>query len=54
MNTYKIMLIGDGGVGKDTYARKLQGFNFEKKYLPTMGVEVLPTKFNTNYGEYKL
>lgn len=35
-----ILLLGDGGVGKTSLLRRIIGDNFEKKYLPTMGMDV--------------
>lgn len=40
---HKIVLIGDGGVGKTTFVRSFRS-DFEKKYLPTIGAEVIPLK----------
>jgi len=40
--TYKIVLIGDGGVGKSAYVKRLLTGEFEKRYLATLGVEVTP------------
>lgn len=39
----KIVLVGDGGVGKSTFTRRLI-FNsdFDCKYIPTIGFEVYP------------
>jgi GTP-binding nuclear protein Ran len=48
---YKVVLIGDGGVGKTSYLKRLLNGEFEKRYLATLGVEVTPIKFNTNNGE---
>jgi GTP-binding nuclear protein Ran len=39
MNNYKLILVGDGGIGKTTYVKRLLGLDFEKKYVPTLGVE---------------
>lgn len=47
---YKIALIGDGGVGKTTYVKRMLTGEFEKKYVATLGVEVHPLRFRTNYG----
>lgn len=47
---YKIVVIGDGAVGKTTYVKRMFTGEFEKKYVATLGVEVHPLKFNTNYG----
>lgn len=46
MNTYKLVLIGDGGVGKSTYLKKLIYRKFEQKYVATLGVEVHPFMFD--------
>lgn len=43
----KIVIVGDGGVGKSTYVKKLLNGNFEKRYSATLGVEVYPL---TIYG----
>lgn len=48
--TFKLILIGDGGVGKTTFVKRHISGEFEKKYVPTLGVEVRPLRFNTNYG----
>ena len=48
--TWKLILIGDGGVGKTTFVKRHISGEFEKKYVPTLGVDVRPLRFNTNYG----
>jgi len=48
---FKIVLVGDGGVGKTTYVKRIRSGMFERKYLPTMGVDVQPLTFETNYGK---
>ena len=48
---FKLLLVGDGGVGKTTLVKRHRTGEFEKKYIPTLGVEVHPLKFNTNGGE---
>ena len=53
MYTFKIVLVGDGGVGKTTYIRRHKTGEFEKKYVATLGVEVHPLDFNTNYGNVR-
>lgn len=50
MNNKKIVLIGNGGVGKTTWVKSIYG-NFDESYKPTLGVEVHPitygdTRFN--------
>lgn len=50
---FKLVLVGDGGVGKTTLVRRHLTGEFEKKYLPTLGVEVHPLFFQTNFGPLK-
>jgi len=49
--TWKLLLVGDGGVGKTTFVKRHRTGEFEKRYIATMGVEVHPLNFYTNYGE---
>lgn len=46
----KLVLVGDGGVGKTTFIRRHQTGEFEKKYVPTLGVQVSQLSFNTTRG----
>lgn len=48
---YKVVLVGDGGVGKSTYIKRHLTGEFEKEYIPTLGVDVTPLMFKTNYGD---
>lgn len=48
--TFKLILVGDGGVGKTTFVKRHISGEFEKKYVPTLGVDVRPLRFTTNYG----
>ena len=50
MNTFKITLLGDEGVGKTTLVNRHLTGQFDKKYIATVGVDVHPLRFNTNYG----
>lgn len=47
---FKLILVGDGGVGKTTFVKRHMTGEFEKKYVATMGVEVHPLCFYTNVG----
>lgn len=47
---FKLILVGDGGVGKTTFVKRHITGEFEKKYVATLGVQVYPLKFYTNMG----
>lgn len=47
---FKLILVGDGGVGKTTFVKRHVTGEFEKKYVATLGVEVYPLRFDTNMG----
>ena len=46
----KMILMGDGGVGKTTFVKRHVTGEFEKKYVATVGVAVHPLRFHTNRG----
>ena len=50
---FKLILIGDGGVGKTTFVKRHLTGEFEKQYVATLGVEVHPLLFHTNRGPIK-
>jgi GTP-binding nuclear protein Ran len=43
---FKLILVGDGGVGKTTFVKRHLTGEFEKKYVATLGVEVHPLDFH--------
>ncbi len=49
--SFKVVLVGDGGVGKTTFVKRHISGEFEKRYIATMGVEVHPLNFFTNFGQ---
>ena len=53
VNELKLILVGDGGVGKTTFVKRHLTGEFEKKYIATIGVEVHPMEFTTSKGKIK-
>jgi GTPase SAR1 family protein len=47
---YTIKFLGEGGVGKTCWTKQLKYIDFEKRYFGTVGCEMHPCSFNTNYG----
>ena len=48
---YKLVLCGDGGIGKTTFVKRHLTGEFEKKYIATIGAEVHPMVFSTSRGK---
>ena len=48
--SFKLVLCGDGGVGKTTFVKRHKTGEFEKKYVATLGVEVSSLTFHTSRG----
>lgn len=42
----KLVIVGDGGVGKTTFSKMLTGKDFDPKYRPTLGVETSSLDYN--------
>lgn len=51
INTFKVVLVGSAGCGKTTFLKRHRTGQFETRYLSTIGCEVHPLSFNTNYGK---
>jgi GTP-binding nuclear protein Ran len=45
----KIIVVGDGGVGKTTYVRRYTQGSFQTPYVPTLGVEVVYLSSELNH-----
>lgn len=48
--TYKLLLVGDGAVGKTAFVKRHRTGEYDARYNATMGVEVHPLKFHTTKG----
>ena len=51
INTFNVILVGDGGVGKTTFVKQHLTEEFEKRYIATVGVDVHPKLYNTTEGQ---
>jgi GTP-binding nuclear protein Ran len=52
--TFKVVIAGDGAVGKSCFVRRALGRPFETNYTPTLGVEVHPLLLKTTKGNIVL
>ena len=50
MQTFKLVLVGDMGVGKTAFVKRHFTGVFKKKYVAGFGVEVHPLVFHTSRG----
>lgn len=50
LTRFKIVLVGSEQTGKSAYVNSALGLAFNDNYVPTLGVNVHPVVFNTNYG----
>jgi GTP-binding nuclear protein Ran len=46
----KVALVGEGGVGKTAFLTQVIEGCFERRYMPTTGVETRSLEFSTNHG----
>ncbi|KAL7241984.1 hypothetical protein ACSBR1_014542 [Camellia fascicularis] len=51
--SFKLVIVGDVRTGKTTIVKRHLTGEFEKKYEPTIGVEVHPLDFFINYGKIR-
>lgn len=49
-SAFKIVLVGDAGVGKTTYVKRLLGDDFKMPYTATFGSKRHLVHFNASYG----
>lgn len=50
----KVVFVGDGGVGKTTYMRRMLVGDYTEKYIPTLGVEVHPLDYTDTGYKYNV
>ena len=50
---FKLVVIGDGGVGKTTFVKRHLTGEFQKPYIPTKGAECNVIDFYTNHGKIR-
>jgi len=50
----KVVLVGDGGVGKTSYIKRYITGHFETKHIATVGIESNPITLHTNKGIFRL
>jgi small GTP-binding protein len=48
---YEVVLVGNGGVGKTTYIKRLIIDEYEHKYVATLRVEIHSLRFITTHGD---
>lgn len=51
---FKVLLVGDGGVGKSALVKSHLTGEFERNWNQTVGEEIQPLRFRTNCGEVAL
>jgi GTP-binding nuclear protein Ran len=50
----KVAICGNAGSGKTTWLKRVTGYEFDPKYIATLGVNVMPYRVETNYGWYTI
>ena len=51
---FKLLLVGDAGVGKSSFVKRHVSGHFESKYIATRDVDVHPLDISTNKGNFRL
>jgi GTP-binding nuclear protein Ran len=51
LQKYKIVLVGNAGVGKSSFINYHLDNVFNEKYIPTYGADIYSICFDTNYGK---
>ncbi|KAL9656717.1 hypothetical protein ABK040_002984 [Willaertia magna] len=51
--TFKLIVIGDGGVGKTCFVNSIVAKKFEPSYIATLGVTTSRVEFNTSKGKVR-
>jgi len=54
MQNYTIKFLGEGGVGKTSWIRRIRHIDFDKRYVGTVGSEFLPHSVVTNHGTIQI
>jgi GTP-binding nuclear protein Ran len=54
VNSFKVLILGDAGIGKTVLINRHRTGEFINKYFATLGVEVTPLFFNTEQGVVRL
>ena len=50
-HAFNLIIVGQGGCGKTSYATKIQNGTFSEKYVATIGYDKFKVTFKTNRGE---
>ena len=51
--TFKLLLAGNGGVGKTSFIKRHVTGEFEETYVPTLGVQIYHIEFTTTNGKVR-
>lgn len=51
---YKLLLLGDGGVGNTTLIKRFKSYQSESRYVAYNGVTIFPLTFETTKGKIRL